>query len=603
MIGAGPAGLTAAHELVELGVPVTVLEASDGVGGISRTVCRGGYRFDIGGHRFFTKVRAVQDFWEEFLGEDLLLRPRLSRIYYRGKYFDYPLNPLNALIGLGPVEAARIVLSYLRAWIGRPAGRERSFEEWVTRRFGRRLFETFFQSYTEKVWGIPCSEIDAVWAAQRIRNLDVGALLKNALLGSRARKKSDVITTLIDRFYYPRHGPGQMWERCAERLAERGVEIRMDTRVERILHREGRVTSVVARRADGTEEELGADGLLSSMPVRDFVHALDPELPKEVMRAADRLRYRDFMTVGLVVDRREVFPDNWIYVHSSEVRVGRIQNFKNWSPEMVPDPSRTSLGLEYFLQESDDLWCSRDEDLVDLARRECESLGLVRGEEVLDGFVIRTPKAYPIYDSTYRDALVTIRKALDPFRNLELVGRNGQHRYNNQDHSMLTGMLAARNLAEGSGHDVWAVNVEADYHEEIAAPTEGGGDRLVPGRAPPETLEEWIRQAFARYDPVALAAAIGSVAGVGLFLATAVLLLRGGDPVGPTLSLLGNYFIGYEVSWPGAWLGLVEASALGGAFGWVLARLLNLVIGMEQRALESRIDSLRAMDPFGGPNR
>jgi hypothetical protein len=394
-----------------------------------------------------------------------------------------------------------------------------------------------------------------------------------------------------------------MWERCAERLAERGVEIRMETRVERILHREGRVASVVARRADGMEEELGADGLLSSMPLRDFVHALDPGLPKEVMRAADLLRYRDFLTVGLVVDRKEVFPDNWIYVHSSEVKVGRIQNFKNWSPEMVPDPTKTSLGLEYFLQESDDLWCSRDEDLVDLARRECESLGLARGEEVVDGVVIRTPKAYPIYDSTYREVLVTVRKALDPFRNLELIGRNGQHCYNNQDHSMLTGMLAARNLAQGSGHDVWAVNVEADYHEEVGAPREGGGDRLVPGRAQPETLEDWICQAFARYDPVALAAAIGSVAGMGLFLATAVLLLRGGEPVGPTLSLLGNYFVGYEVSWPGAWLGLVEAGSLGGAFGWMLARLLNLVIGMEQRALESRVDGLRAMDPFGGANR
>jgi hypothetical protein len=339
------------------------------------------------------------------------------------------------------------------------------------------------------------------------------------------------------------------------------------------------------------------------MPIRDFLHALDPELSKQVMRAADRLRYRDFLTVGLIVDRQEVFPDNWIYINSSAVKVGRIQNFKNWSPEMVPDPTKTSLGLEYFVQESDDLWCAPDEDLVDLARRECEELGVSRAEEVVDGFVIRTPKAYPVYDSSYREALLTIRKAVDPFRNLELIGRNGQHRYNNQDHSMLTGMLAARNLARESGHDVWAVNVEADYHEEVRALGEGSEDRQAPGRAQPETLEEWIRQAFARYDPVALAAAVGGVAGVGIFLATAVLLLRGGDVVGPTLSLLGSYFLGYEVSWPGAWLGLAEAGVLGATFGWLLARLLNLVIGLEQRVLESRIDGLRAMDPFGEADR
>jgi len=603
VIGAGPAGLAAAQELTQRGLRATVIEAAEVVGGLSRTVCHRGYRFDIGGHRFFTKSRAVQDFWEDLLGDDLLLRPRLSRIYYQGKFFDYPLDPVKTLLGLGPVEALRIVLSYLRAQMGRSTAEERTFDQWVTKRFGRRLFETFFKSYTEKVWGIPCSEIDAAWAAQRIRNLDVGVLLRNAILGSRVRSEGKIVVSLIERFHYPRLGPGQMWERCAERLAELGTETRLGMRVERVRHRDGRITSVVARAPDGAEVEFEADGFLSSMPIPDFIHALDPPPRKEVIRAADRLRYRDFVMVGLVIDRANVFPDNWIYVNTSEVKVGRIQNFKNWSPDMVPDPTKTSLGLEYFVQENDDLWCTPDEDLVELASRECEALGLIKRDEVMDGIVIRTPKAYPVYDGNYREVLVTIRAELAQFRNLEVIGRNGQHRYNNQDHAMLTGMLGARNLAEGSDHDIWAVNLEADYHEEIHAPAWAGSDRLVPRRIRPEAPKEWIRRAFARYDPAALAGAIGCVSGLGLFLATAVLLLRGSDPMGPTLSLLGNYFLGYTVTWPGAWLGLAEAGVLGAAFGWVLARLLNLVIGMEQRALESRIDTLGAMDPFNEGNR
>jgi protoporphyrinogen oxidase len=586
VIGAGPAGLTAAYELSRLGHASVVLEGDDIVGGISRTHVYKGYRFDIGGHRFFTKVGLVQDLWEEILGDEMLVRSRLSRIYYEGRFFDYPLKPFRALRGLGPLEAFRIALSYAAAQVV-PSREEKSFEQWVSNRFGRRLFEIFFEAYTEKVWGIPCSEISADWAAQRIQNLDLASMLKRALIGS----KTDEIATLIERFHYPRHGPGQMWERCAALLEERGTSVLLRTRVERISHDGRRVKSVTVRGPDGAEREMEAERFLSSMPIRDLLHALDPAPPKEVMRAADQLRYRDFLTVGLIVDRAELFPDNWIYVHSGDVKLGRIQNFKNWSPQMVPDPEKTSLGLEYFVQENDELWCASDEELIELGTEECQILGLVAPGEVLDGTVIRMPKAYPVYDGEYQAALAIIREALGRISNLELIGRNGQHRYNNQDHSMLTGVLAARNIATGSQHDVWSVNVSADYHEEASgAEGQAGGDRLVPGPAPAETLEGVVASAFARYDAVALGTALGTVAGLGLFLATAVLLMSGEGAARPMLSLLGNYFFGYTVSWSGAALGLFEAGLGGFVFGLVLARLLNLVIGAERKALERRIE-------------
>ena len=370
VIGAGPAGLTAAHELAERGIPAVVYEQDHQVGGLARTVTYQGYRFDIGGHRFFTKVEAVQRLWEEVLGEDLLIRPRLSRIHYRDRFFDYPLKPLNALAGLGPVEAVRILVSYVRARVF-PHREEHTFEEWVVNRFGRRLFEIFFRTYTEKVWGVPCSEIGADWAAQRIKNLD----LKTAVLHALASGKRDgtVVTTLIDRFHYPRLGPGMMWERMRDRLARRGVATVMETEVVQLRHAEGRIRAVTVRDRAG-ERDLEVDGVISSMPLGRLVRALDPEPPTAVLAAADRLRHRDFLTVVLIVARQDVFPDNWIYVHSPDVRVGRIQNFKNWSPEMVPDPSTTALGLEYFVHEGDDLWSERNETLLERGAREMERL-------------------------------------------------------------------------------------------------------------------------------------------------------------------------------------------------------------------------------------
>ena len=595
IIGAGPAGLTAANELLTLGHPAEVYEMDAVVGGISRTAQYRGYRFDIGGHRFFTKVPAVQELWEEVLGDDLLERPRLSRIYYNDKFFDYPLKPLNALRGLGPIEAGRVGLSYLWAQVA-PHPTENNFEEWVSNRFGRRLFEVFFKTYTEKVWGMPCTEISADWAAQRIKNLDLFKAVKNSLIGSVGDR--EVITTLIDRFHYPRLGPGMMWERLTERLRESGTPVHLETPVQELHHRDGRIAAVTVGAADGGgNRELPADHVISSMPLRELLLSFSPPPPAEVRQAANRLRYRDFLTVVLIVRQEDVFPDNWIYIHSPDVRVGRVQNFGSWSPEMVPDASTTSLGLEYFVQEGDDLWSSSDEALLELGARELAVLGLAPEESVVDGTVVRMPKAYPVYDDAYKEALALIRGYLSGFPNLQVIGRNGQHRYNNQDHSMLAGMLAARNVL-GESHDVWAVNVEQEYHEEVSDGEGKVKDRLTPERLDRPELEELIQQAFARFDPIALGTAVGSVAALVLFASTVALLLEGSDPLGPTLSLLGQFLTGYQVSWTGALVGFAEAGVLGFGLGWLMAKMMNLLVGATERSIRRRLEIGEVLDPL-----
>ncbi len=479
VIGAGPAGLTAAYELGRLGLDGVVLERDHAVGGLSRTVEHRGYRFDIGGHRFYTKVPLVQEIWDELLGADLITRDRLSRIYYRGRYFDYPLKPINALSGLGPVEALRICASYTKTQLF-PLPEERTFEEWVVNRFGRRLFEIFFKSYTEKVWGVPCTEIAADWAAQRIQDLDLVAALRGAFLGG-ASKSGASASTLIERFQYPRLGPGLLWERCREHMAATGIPTVLGARVTRIHHDGRRVLAVHHHDTDGFAHVTGGTHFVSTMPLRSLIRQLEPAAPAEVRAAAERLGYRDFLTVVLVVAREQVFPDQWIYVHEPEVRVGRIQNFKNWSPWMVPDPGRSSLGLEYFVQRGDALWSASDDELTSLAVRESEALGLVDAREVVDAVVVRMEKAYPVYDPEYRSAVGLVRDYLATFANLQTIGRNGLHRYNNQDHSMLTGILAARNVA-GERHDVWSVNVEPAHLEEAATSTmhDPGTGRTAP---------------------------------------------------------------------------------------------------------------------------
>jgi len=593
VIGAGPAGLTTAWELTRLGQPAAVFESSADVGGLSRTVSYKGYRFDIGGHRFFSKLPEIEALWQEVMGDDFLERPRLSRIYYNGKFFDDPLRPMNALRGLGIWEAMRVSLSYLAVRIS-PNPVEENFEQWVSNRFGRRLFEIFFKTYTEKVWGTPCTEISADWAVQRIKNLDLVKAVKNALLGH--RRGGEVITTLIDRFRYPRHGPGMMWERFRDRLQEDGVPTHLETPVVALVHDGERIRHVRVRANDGSEREEAASQFVSSMPISQLVKALDPQPPAEVLAAADRLHYRDFLTVVLIVDRETSFPDNWIYIHSPDVRVGRVQNFKQWSPEMVPDPSRTSLGLEYFVHEGDDLWSSTDEELLALGEKEMTTLGLIEPGEVVDGTIVRVLKAYPVYDGEYRENLEVLRDYLARFENLQLVGRNGQHRYNNQDHSMAAGILAARNIA-GEEHDVWAVNVEQEYLES------SGSDRLVPEPVGERTVEELLRTTFARYDPVALGAAFATVSGACLFLATAVLLLQGQDPVGPTLSLLGNYLLGFDASWGGAVVGAIEAALGGFALGYLMARAINLLVGWHEGMIRREIELSEAFDPLTGSNR
>ncbi len=469
VFGAGPAGLAAAYKLVQRGLPVVVFEAGDAVGGLARTETRDGYRFDLGGHRFFTKSAEVEQLWQELLGEELLVRPRLSRIYWRGRFIEYPLRPADVFAKVGPVELARSLGSYARARL-RPAREEESYEDWVSARFGRRLFELFFKTYTEKVWGVGTDELRAEWAAQRISDLSIWSALRTALPGGGETPKS-----LIEEFRYPRLGPGQMWEEMAGRVERGGGEIRLAAPVEGLEHEGGRVAAV---RAGGERVEVSA--AISSIPLRTTAGVAEPAPPREVTVAAAGLRYRDFLTVALQIDGEPPFPDNWVYVHDPAAKVGRIQNFRAWSPWMTPDPRRSCLGLEYFCFEGDELWCTSDEELVELGRREVAALGLVEADRVAGGHVIRVPKAYPIYDAEYAGRVERIRGWLEGFSNLQQIGRNGLHRYNNSDHSMLTAMRAVENLCDGAGHDVWAVNADSVYHEREEADEQ-------PYRVAPET--------------------------------------------------------------------------------------------------------------------
>jgi protoporphyrinogen oxidase len=467
IIGGGPAGLTAAYELSKHNVPAVVLEADKTVGGLSRTVNYKGYLFDIGGHRFFTKWDEVNEIWKEILEDKFLHRPRLSRIYYRRKFFHYPLKAQNALLGLGVFESFRILFSYLKSRLFYYHN-EQNLEQWVSNRFGRRLYEIFFKSYTEKVWGVPCTEIRAEWAAQRIRGLSLTTAVRNALF----KQKSGKVKTLIDKFQYPERGPGQMWETLTDILRGKGYQVLLERPVMRIRHEEGRVAYLETQGAHGAERFHGSD-FISSMPIRELIRSLDPPAPPEVRKAAENLRYRDFLIVSLIINRKDVIPDNWIYIHEPGVRVGRIQNFKNWSPSMVPDQSKTCLGMEYFVFENDDLWSSPDDKLLELAKKEIAKLGLAQPEEIEDGAVVRMQKAYPMYDYGWAEQVQLIRNYLETaLPNLQLVGRNGMHKYNNQDHSMMTALYAARNIM-GANYDLWAINSEPDYHEEkVEKPTE-----------------------------------------------------------------------------------------------------------------------------------
>lgn len=479
IVGAGPAGLTAAYEARRLGLDVVVLERDPQyVGGISRTVRSQGYRFDIGGHRFFSKSPEITRWWRERLPDDFIRVRRMSRIYYRGRFFDYPLRPWNALSNLGLFTSLACVASYAWARLF-PRRPERSFEDWVSNRFGRRLFDIFFRTYTEKVWGIPTSELSADWAAQRIKGLSLSRAILNAFRGA-PRESGGVIKTLIDTFDYPRLGPGQMWEKTAADFQALGGALHLDRRVVRLRHDGSRVLEVEAEDGAGRRERFAADAFVLSMPLRETVLAFDPPLPRPVQAAARALGYRDFLTVALVVEGENPFPDNWIYIHEPGVKLGRIQNFRNWSEAMIGRPGTTCLGLEYFCFEGDGLWTMTDDALVALGKTELERLGLVPASRVREGAVVRVEKAYPVYDPGYQDKVDVIRAALAPFANLQVVGRNGMHKYNNQDHSMMTALLAVRNLS-GGHYNLWNVNTDAEYHEEVR-PEDASAGRGVPSR-------------------------------------------------------------------------------------------------------------------------
>ncbi len=470
VLGGGPAGLTAGYMLVASGVSTAVLEAQAQVGGLAQTVESDGYRFDLGGHRFFTKSPEVEELWHDLMGEEFLLRPRRSRIYWQGKLLEYPLEARDVIRQLGPVELLRAGLSY--GWArATPNGEEQTFEDWVSNRFGRRLFELFFRSYTEKVWGVPTTEIRAEWAAQRIKGVSFFTAARSAIRGNDRRK----VRSLIQEFHYPRYGPGQMWDTMARSIQENGGRVHLDEPVVQLGIDGGRVRTV-----ETTAGRYEPRHVISSLPLRTTVSIANPAAPNHVHAAAQGLRYRDFLTVALILDGEDLFPDNWIYIHEPGVQVGRIQNYRSWSPWMVPDPEKACVGLEYFCFEGDSLWAKSDDALVDLATKELAALRLADPAKVERGYVVRVPKAYPMYDGKYAERVATIREWLDPIENLQQVGRNGLHRYNNSDHSMLTAIRAVENYLRGSGHDIWAVNVDSAYHEEAAADEH-------PYRAAPET--------------------------------------------------------------------------------------------------------------------
>ena len=488
VIGAGPAGLTCAYSLCKAGRDVLVLEADLAlVGGISRTASYKGFLFDIGGHRFFSKSREVTQLWNEILPDDFIERPRLSRIYYGGKFYTYPLRALEALKNLGLIESTACMASFAWAKLF-PEKNPTTFHQWVRNQFGERLFSIFFKTYTEKVWGMSCDEISADWAAQRIKGLDLATAVLDGLkrsLGVR-RKGEAGAKTLLESFRYPRKGPGMMWEACKNKIAAMGGQTLMGRKVVGLSwSKESNLWSVTARLPDGTEIVYRAKNVVSSAPMRELAEAL--HLSPEALAAAQALKYRDFLTVVLIGKSSVNLPDNWVYIHDPSVNVGRVQNFRSWSPEMIPDADSTCLGLEYFCFEGDGLWASADDKLVALATREIDRIGLMRHCDVADACVVRQPKAYPVYDEAYRANVAAVRAELaDRYPTMHLVGRNGMHKYNNQDHAMMTGMLTALNIIAGEQrYNAWEVNEDAEYGE---AGTHGASGalsslRLVPQRA------------------------------------------------------------------------------------------------------------------------
>ena len=467
-IGAGPAGLSAAHELAKASKKVCVLEKDlQYVGGISRTVVKDGYRFDIGGHRFFSKSAEVNKLWREILGAELLVRKRKSRIYFNKRFFPYPLDVLETLKNLGPTESARCLFSYLWRKV-HPLHPVISYRDWVVNQFGERLFQNFFESYTEKVWGISCADIAADWAQQRIKGLSFGSAATSAIKSALGLKGKSSPKSLIESFLYPRLGPGMFWETVRDKLRELGAFVEHGVTLSKMEYlSDSDDWKIDYFDSQNNAVSITTKHIVSSMPIKELA-TIVTDFPQEGMMAAGGLNYRDFLTVALILNTPNIFDDNWIYIHDPSVKVGRIQNFRAWSPDMLPNTEHECLGLEYFCQEGDSLWRMSDSELVNLACEELKILGILNSFELVTGHVVKQPKAYPVYDSTYTSRVRSIRQIIaNRFPNLHLVGRNGMHKYNNQDHSMITGIFAARNIiARKNLYDVWKVNQDAEYHEE-----------------------------------------------------------------------------------------------------------------------------------------
>ncbi|MDX1902066.1 MAG: NAD(P)/FAD-dependent oxidoreductase [Gammaproteobacteria bacterium] len=490
VIGAGPAGLTSAYLLAKEKIAVTVLESDpENVGGIARTVTYKGYCFDIGGHRFFSKSKEVEDLWSEILPDDMLTRPRSSRIFYKSKFFSYPLRAIEVLYKLGIKESALCFLSYLKAKLF-PIRHPATFADWVTNHFGQRLFEIFFKTYTEKVWGMDCNAISADWAAQRIKGLSLWSAMINAILPKHRSNKKSIIKTLIDSFRYPRKGPGMLWEACAEKIKHRGGKVLLGCEVTKCHYNEMKhLWEIQYRNAQGNMQTIAATHIISSAPLQSLAEHYLPEISPHVSHAAKQLKYRDFLIVTLILKDKNQFHDNWIYIHDPSVDVARIQNFKSWSPDMVPDPSMCCYGMEYFCFEGDGLWEMDDQALIQKATREIVRIGLAKTSDILDGCVVRQPKAYPVYDEHYKNNVAIVRHALEEmYPSLFVVGRNGMHKYNNQDHAMMTAMLTVQNILRGERQfDVWCVNQDAEYIES--------------GLAGASSLESGLRQVPQRVEP------------------------------------------------------------------------------------------------------
>ena len=486
VIGAGPAGLTTAYSLAKAGRSVHVIEQDPSyVGGISRTVNYKGFLFDIGGHRFFSKSKEVVDLWNEILPDDFIDRPRLSRIFYKGKFYAYPLRAFEALRNLGLLESLACMASFGVAQL-LPIKSPKTFHQWVRNQFGERLFRIFFKTYTEKVWGMGCDEISADWASQRIKGLSLaGAVIDGIRRSLGFRRANASAKSLIESFRYPRRGPGMMWEAAAEKFKALGGTLAMGRTLESLAFDDTRsLWTICATTADGTRESYCARNVVSSAPLRDLMARLNPK-PLSLLQSRS-LKYRDFLTVVLIGRPQRELPDNWIYIHDPNVKVGRVQNFRSWSPDMIPDGVSTCLGLEYFCFEGDGLWTASDDALVEMAKAEIGKIGLMCPDDVYDACVVRQKKAYPVYDESYADHLEVIRREIAlRYPGLHCVGRNGMHKYNNQDHAMMTGMLTAKNIIAGRNvYDTWLVNEDAEYGEEGGSGVVEAlkSERLVPRR-------------------------------------------------------------------------------------------------------------------------